>query len=311
MAPHSHWFLLESVLTGEFSDFSLTCKDHEFKLHHLVVCPQSPVIRAAFLGGFEETASKLVTVNEFDVMTVRSMVMFLYTGDYDPRTDKLDLPLQADGTRSTEEAEINDSDEDRMSEESETSEAVRDRATDNILSHLRVNAIADYYGIKGLVKLSTDKLGTIFRNEQDFRIFPKVIQEMSVSNRDTGLQAIIASAAAHYIEDLTASQILRNLDIESNLAIEIIEACGKRIQKLETELSGVHELKNSYQSAKEREQRAHKAIHAQVRNLITELRESIGCMSCGTQFKCYIDEPAQTETNAYAIRCKSCGRHQP
>lgn len=253
----------------------------------------------------------MVTVNEFDVTTVRSMVMFLYTGDYDPRTDKLHLPLEADGVRRTEEAEINDSEEDRMSEESETSGTERNRNTENILSHLRVNAIDDYYGIKELVHLSTAKLCTISKNEQGFWIFPKVIQEMSVSNRDTDLQATVASAIAEYVEDLTSSQILRPLDIESNLATEIIEACGKRIQNLEKQLTDAYELKDTYYSAKEREQRAHNAIHGQVRNLITVLRRSHGCVSCGNHFECAIDEPSETATNAYAIRCKSCGLQQP
>ncbi|KAI7765192.1 hypothetical protein LZL87_009721 [Fusarium oxysporum] len=82
MAPQPHSFLLHLVQSGEFSDFTLICKDRKFKLHQMIVCPQSPVITAALRGGFEETTSKIITVNEFDVVTVQNMVTFLYTGDY-------------------------------------------------------------------------------------------------------------------------------------------------------------------------------------------------------------------------------------
>ncbi|KAJ0144162.1 Uncharacterized protein HZ326_13030 [Fusarium oxysporum f. sp. albedinis] len=53
MAPQPHSFLLHLVQSGEFSDFTLLCKDREFKLHQMIVCPQSPVITAALRGGFE------------------------------------------------------------------------------------------------------------------------------------------------------------------------------------------------------------------------------------------------------------------
>ncbi|KAF5580594.1 speckle-type POZ [Fusarium subglutinans] len=229
MRPQPYSFLLKSVVSGEFSDFSLTCNDHDFKLHQVVVCPQSPVIKAALLGGFKETTSKVVAVNEFDVTAVRSMVTFLYTGDYDPRTDKLQMPLQSDDDVKNEEAEIHDSQGDSMSEDSEASGPERERTTEDILFHLRVNAIADYYKIEKLVKLSTTKIGTIFEIDQDFRIFPTVIQEMSVSNRETDLESIIASAMANCVEELTASQRLPTLDLENSLAIGIIEACDAAI----------------------------------------------------------------------------------
>jgi hypothetical protein len=62
----------------------------------MIVCPQSPIISAALIGGFEVhvkshhyqfsltlsagTTSKTITVNEFNVRT--DMVAFLYSADY-------------------------------------------------------------------------------------------------------------------------------------------------------------------------------------------------------------------------------------
>lgn len=53
MALQAHAFLFSMVETGEFSDFTLVCDGHEFKLHRVVVCPQSLVIAAALSVGFQ------------------------------------------------------------------------------------------------------------------------------------------------------------------------------------------------------------------------------------------------------------------
>lgn len=56
MAPQPHSVLMHLLQSGEYSDFKMVCKDREFKLHQMIVCPQSPVISAALNGGFEVRA---------------------------------------------------------------------------------------------------------------------------------------------------------------------------------------------------------------------------------------------------------------
>lgn len=53
MALQAHAFLLPLVESGKYSDFTLLCKGHEFKLHQVIVCPQSPVLAAALSGCFQ------------------------------------------------------------------------------------------------------------------------------------------------------------------------------------------------------------------------------------------------------------------
>ncbi|EXK82832.1 hypothetical protein FOQG_12801 [Fusarium oxysporum f. sp. raphani 54005] len=285
MAPQPHSFLLHLVGSGEFSDFTLICKDREFKLHQVIVCPQSPVISAALHSGFEEATSKVVTVNEFDVATVQSMVTFLYTGDYElaPETEKL----------------VQDKDRDEKSEDGE------DKTAEKIISQLRVNAIADYYNIAKLGKLSTSKIEAILRDDLNFLIIPQVIQEMSISNRDADLRSLIASATAKYIEELTSSQVLRALDLEHNLAIEILEACGRRIQELVEDASTARELQ------KIRERVSTLSI-VKISSAIDLLKKTNRCRHCNNLFGCYIEEPTSVLTggSAYVLRCESCGcRH--
>ncbi|ENH69794.1 hypothetical protein FOC1_g10009294 [Fusarium oxysporum f. sp. cubense race 1] len=305
MAPQSHSFLLHLVGSGEFSDFTLICKDREFKLHQVIVCPQSPVISAALHSGFEETTSKVVTVNEFHVATVQSMVTFLYTGDYvlAPETEK---SVQVkDRDEKSEDGEVH-SDQDKMSEDSfASSKETEDKTAEKIISYLSVNAIADYYNIAKLGKLSTSKIEAILRDDLNFLIIPQVIQEMSISNRDADLRSLIASATAKYIEELTSSQVLRALDLEHDLAIEILEACGRRIQELVEDASTARELQ------KIRERVSTLSI-VKISSAIDLLKKTNRCRHCNNLFGCYIEEPTSVLTggSAYVLRCESCGcRH--
>ncbi|RKK47894.1 hypothetical protein BFJ66_g7882 [Fusarium oxysporum f. sp. cepae] len=108
---------------------------------------------------------------------------------------------------------------------------------DKTVSHLRFNDIADYYNIEKLAKLSTGKIDLILKKEVDFFIIPRIIDEMSTSNRDAVLRSLIVSATARYIEELTSSQVLPTIDLEHHVTIEILEACGERIQQLMSLLS--------------------------------------------------------------------------
>ncbi|EXK40912.1 hypothetical protein FOMG_04479 [Fusarium oxysporum f. sp. melonis 26406] len=307
MAPQPHSFLLHLVESGEFSDFTLICKDREFKLHQVIVCPQSPVISAALHSGFEETTSKVVTVNEFDVATVQSMVTFLYTGDYKlaPETEK---PVQVkDGDEKSEEGEI-DSEDDNMSKDSPASQKIEDKTAEKILSHLRVNAIADYYNIEKLAKHSTSKIYTILQDDLDFLILPKIIEEMSTTTRDADLRSLIAKATAKYIGELTSLQVLRTLELEHNLAIDILEAYGKRIQPLLEDLSAARVLQNSYKQARNVQQRHKNLTVAKIRSVLELLENTTKCRNCNKEFGCYIQEPAGAvnDPSRYALRCSGC-----
>jgi len=51
MSPSS--ILARAMESGEFSDLKFASNGQEFKVHQLVVCMQSPVIKAAIQGGFK------------------------------------------------------------------------------------------------------------------------------------------------------------------------------------------------------------------------------------------------------------------
>ncbi|KAF5723135.1 speckle-type POZ [Fusarium mundagurra] len=306
MPPQPHSVLMHLLQSGEYSDFILRCKDREFKLHQMIVCPQSPVISAALNGGFEETTSKIITVNEFNVRTVQYMVSFLYSADYRLAPKPENKPAQDE---SREEGEIV-SGEDSMTEASRASQRIADETVYKIVSHLRVNAIADYYNIEKLAKLSTSKIESILKKEVDFHIIPQVIAEMSTANRDSELRSVIASATARYIAELASSQALRTIDLEHQLTIEILEACGKRIQKLVEDLSALHELKDKVISKLEGDR---DVTAANVRAIIQKLQATPKCRNCKKDFWCWIEELAfaPAEIPRYSLRCRSCQYRHP
>ncbi|KAF5566748.1 aminopeptidase 2 [Fusarium phyllophilum] len=305
MPPQPHSVLMHLLQSGEYSDFILRCKDREFKLHQMIVCPQSPVISAALNSGFEETTSKIITVNEFDVRTVQYMVGFLYSADYRLAPEPEKKPAQGE---KREEGEIV-SDDDKMSKD--PSRKIADQTVYQIVSHLRVNAIADYYGIEKLAKLSTSKIEIILKKEVDFHIIPQVIAEMSAANRHLEIRSVIATATARYIAELASTQALRTIDLEHQLTIEILEACGKRVQKLLEHFSAVH---NQHEQIIHKLEGDRDVTATKVRAIIQQLKNTPKCRNCKKDFWCWIEEPTNVlvESSRYALRCRGCQyRHPP
>ncbi|KAF5548527.1 speckle-type POZ [Fusarium napiforme] len=314
MATQPHSVLLHLMDSGEFSDFSLVCKDQEFKLHQVIVCPQSPVISAALHSGFEETTSKVIKVNEFDVPTVQSMVTFLYTADYEIAPEPEKTTAQHDRDEKKEEGEIA-SDDGRMSEDPRVPQEVGEKNVYQIVSHLRVNAIADYYGIEKLVKLSTSKVQAILQGHLDFVIIPQVIAELSTANRDAEIRSVVATATARYIQKLASSQLLRTIDLEHHLTIEIFEACGARIKELLGDLRATSVLKNKYQKERTEHATVRVRLVEKVKDLITRLKSTTKCRNCKKEFGCHVeeltDDTLQQGFAFYILRCRGCGcRHQ-
>lgn len=53
MASISSQIYLTLLESGNYSDLIIDCQGTEFKVHRVLVCPQSPMIDAAVSGQFE------------------------------------------------------------------------------------------------------------------------------------------------------------------------------------------------------------------------------------------------------------------
>ncbi|KAF4333139.1 speckle-type POZ [Fusarium beomiforme] len=218
MAPQANSGFLSLLETGQFSDFTLVCEGREFKLHQAIVCPQSPVIMAALGGGFQESTSKIITVNEFDVSIVEYMIGFLYTGDYKLEAQAKEEPIHASDQDRHEQEHVEgvEAEEETISEPGDFEEQGK-RMTTSIVSHLRIHAIADYYNIKSLAKLATSKVKAKIKNNFCCKIFPDIIQEMSAFNRDSDLRSVIISAMVDTLPQLIYCQEFQRLDLDQSL----------------------------------------------------------------------------------------------
>lgn len=69
--------------SAKYSDLELKCNEATFKVHQAILCPRSPVLAAVCDGKFQEALTKEIQVNDTDIDTLKRMLIFLYTDDYD------------------------------------------------------------------------------------------------------------------------------------------------------------------------------------------------------------------------------------
>ncbi|KGQ10249.1 hypothetical protein BBAD15_g4410 [Beauveria bassiana D1-5] len=168
--------------TGLYSDLTLSCSGREFSVHRVVVCSQSEVLAAAIRGPFQAN-------------TVEKMVEFLYTGDY--------------GSPLHEAQETNDA-----------SVAGSTASDDDLLQHVYLNSIADYYGIKALAELSKAKLQKASENASTEAALLDAAKEALGRTGDTTLHAMLAEATAKNIRQYLDTDQLAEL--VGNFGIKII-----------------------------------------------------------------------------------------
>ncbi|KAL4902206.1 hypothetical protein BDW74DRAFT_181056 [Aspergillus multicolor] len=72
----------ELLENGRFSDMTITCQGHSFKVHRAIVCSQSRFFLAAMEDDFKKSKTQAVELPEDDLVTVARMISFLYTADY-------------------------------------------------------------------------------------------------------------------------------------------------------------------------------------------------------------------------------------
>ncbi|KAE9964439.1 hypothetical protein BLS_008371 [Venturia inaequalis] len=74
---------LSCLDSGDHSDLTIKCNDRDFKVHRMVLCPQSPFFaKAVKKHAFEEGQTGVISMNHDDPDAIEAMLQFLYTGDY-------------------------------------------------------------------------------------------------------------------------------------------------------------------------------------------------------------------------------------
>ncbi|KAK7582887.1 hypothetical protein V3481_012183 [Fusarium oxysporum f. sp. vasinfectum] len=157
------------------------------------------------------------------------MISFLYAGKYQ-------LCSKREHKFSFDDGHNQDNTDHVSRFSSALSELAEDEPVEDLLSHLRINAVADYYNIQNLAQLANSQFRVILEKGQNANVFPRVIQEILTSDRDPDVRSIIASAATTCVEELSELQAFQEVELEHNLSMEILRASSQRIQTLQHRL---------------------------------------------------------------------------
>ncbi|KAI0395391.1 hypothetical protein F5Y17DRAFT_474482 [Xylariaceae sp. FL0594] len=200
----------------DFTDFTLVCRGRRFRLHRAVVCAQSSVIATALREGFSDNTHAGFLHVPFDLGSVRRLIEFLYTGDYqlspDPALRLLEVvdeegdkaKVGGDNTTETSREDGNDDsnarDYDATGEEEGGGGGRRRKegegegrreeveaptsVSDRLKCHSRVDSVANYYDIGALSRLARSKVDDILVREWSADAFCDLVRDSLGSGRN-------------------------------------------------------------------------------------------------------------------------------
>ncbi|KAJ6191082.1 hypothetical protein N7519_001103 [Penicillium mononematosum] len=151
-------------LDHKYSDLTIVCGDKEYAVHKCIVCPRSDFFAKACDGGFEESVTNRVVLEEKPDLIER-MIDFLGTQDGENPEDRLE--------------ELDDIDEEAAT------------ACNTLSLHILMYSLARRLLIHGLKALSKDKFEKeLARVRLDSSTFPHIISGIygSTPESDRGLR---------------------------------------------------------------------------------------------------------------------------
>ncbi|OQE23475.1 hypothetical protein PENFLA_c011G02736 [Penicillium flavigenum] len=175
-------------LDPKYSDLTIVCGDKEYAVHKCIVCPRSDFFAKACDGGFEESVTNRVVLEEKPDIIER-MIEYLYTLDYqlEVHSPETELSGNPDGENA----------EDSLEELGNTDEEAA-TACNTLLLHILVYSLADRLLIHGLKALSKDKLKKeLARVRLDSSTFPHIVSGIysSTPQSDRGLRDLAVKMA--------------------------------------------------------------------------------------------------------------------
>lgn len=72
--------LFKAFLTGQYSDFTIVCRGHEWKVHRHDVCNRSELLNRATNSQSSEADRRKICLNEEEPDVLNSVLYYTYTG---------------------------------------------------------------------------------------------------------------------------------------------------------------------------------------------------------------------------------------
>ncbi|KAF2470994.1 uncharacterized protein BDR25DRAFT_28881 [Lindgomyces ingoldianus] len=200
---------LKNLLTsGEYSDFTINCKDKTWRVHKAIVCPRSGYFARAVNFG-REAKDRMIDLLEDETEIVGLMLEYLYIGDYTvPTTDKTDLVFPHTCNDSNLHAFV------CSHHACATQLRVRDWSCGgrgcipspdifpaNLVHHARLYELADKYQVMGLKSLVREKFILAcqsFWNTSKFPIAAEIVFA-TTPEEDKGLREVVVSTISDHM----------------------------------------------------------------------------------------------------------------
>ncbi|KAI8633608.1 hypothetical protein F5Y19DRAFT_470849 [Xylariaceae sp. FL1651] len=259
MAEISSPLMTKLLNIKDYCDLTLECHGQEFRVHKAIVCAQSPVIAAALRGNFMEAQTGVLNVS-FDIESVRRLIEFMYTGDYQvPSNPVLNVLLSGvpdqicttEEQRKDMEISINTAEPTISVGVLEPSESI----SDILICHGRMNSIADYYDVPALAALSSSRVEEILANYWSAELFHYLLQQCLGSTSDKIFFRMLGAKAVDHIFELFERHIFDEGGLAERLAPYVLPKCILKLKAADSREKAFASSLLSEQEAGERETR--------------------------------------------------------
>ncbi|XWW97676.1 hypothetical protein V2A60_005662 [Cordyceps javanica] len=235
------------MLSGEYSDLVFICNGEVFKVHKVVVCSQSSVIRAIVNSDFEGSVNSTLVMDAFTPELVRRFIRFLYTNDYDATNIHDEKPQPANSTE-TDEMSIAEGNLTATADGTRAEVALpsisdiisslkaRDPVFGTILAHTQMIAMGDYYDVRDLITLANMRIKTTLSSacpDAPWIIGLPAIAEaaLDITNNE-GLSDILTTAVSENISTILTMGTLEYSPLTTPFSLELLKKCNATSQAL-------------------------------------------------------------------------------
>ncbi len=276
----------------------------------------------------------------FDIDSVRRLIEFMYSGDYqisyNPALDILASSAPSKNCtaeKQAKEIEIGASSSIFLAHPAWSDHAEVDDSVDNtakldmsidvlepsesisgrLLFHGRMNSIADYYDVSALTKLSTARVKEILAKEWSVEAFCNLLQQCIGSTSDKDFLRMLGAEAVEHVGELSERNFFDEGGLAEGLAPYALPYCAQRLKTAEGRGRGLESSLLFEKEAGERASRELARLSQNIEECIQVLKRHQYCRSaqCDAEFRCYLDYKGPSNNPTYILRCARCRcRHE-